>query len=736
MNILPSALRKLPLYFTLLFAFFNASAQSDNTDLTRYANPLIGTKGLIFYYGRTTPFVATPFGMTHWTACNQDGRIGRPLYQYLNTKITGFRGTHKPAMWMGDYGFVPIMPLLGTMSESKLKEKLFYSHRNEISKPYYYSLKVKTHHLHNIKVEMTATSRCGLLRFTFPHDKQGDLIVQKYHGWIEIDTHKREIRGWNTERASEKLGPPLPNFKGYFIIQYDKPFESWGTTDSGKMMPGSTMYISKACGAWVSFAKGTDTVQAKVATSFISLEQARKNLDLEAENKTFEQVSSQTKSQWNDYLGRIQIEGASHRDRAIFYSAMYHTLLFPRQFSEYGLYYSAFDDRVHNGTSYNDYSLWDTYRAEHPLLIFIAPEHVPGMVQSLVQMYQEGGWMPKWPNPTYSNIMIGTHADAVLADAVVKGIKGFDLKEAYKACLKDAMTPPDGDSIKHWGDRVPWTSYEARQGLTWYIKLGYVPIDKTSESVASSLEYTYDDFCVAQVAKAAGHMDMYDSLMKRSKNYVNLYNKATGFMAPRNSDGTWNKNRRAGFCEGGPWTYMYASQHDIPGLIDLMGGKEKFIKKLNANFDGLHYIHENEPGHHFCYLYNYAGQSWLTQKRVAHYRRVKYRNDPDGMDGDDDCGQMSAWYIFSALGFYPVTPGTDVYAIGTPLFPKATVYFDPRDKSKKFEIIAHHVSRRNIYVQSVTVNGKKLDTPFLHHGDIVSGGQMIFEMGPKPIKNW
>jgi len=734
-------IHRFALYLTLFLVFLfttclSSVAQSDKTDLTQYANPLIGTKGLIFYYGRTTPFVATPFGMTHWTACNQDGRIGRPLYQYLNTRITGFRGTHKPAMWMGDYGQVALMPTVGEMDVKRLHEKLFYAHHNEISKPYYYSLKVTTQALHRMKVEMTASTRCGILRFTFPKGQQGDLIVERYHGWIKIDTAKREITGWNTERASEKLGPRLPNFKGYFVIQYDKAFESWGTTDSDKLMAGNITLTSKACGAWVTFDKGTETVQVKIGTSFISLEQARENLEKEVEHNTFEQVETQTKAMWNDYLSRIEIEGASHRDRAVFYSAMYHSLLFPRQFSEYGRYYSAFDDKIHNGVSYNDYSLWDTYRAEHPLLILIAPEHVPGMVQSLIQMYQEGGYMPKWPNPTYTNIMIGTHADAVLADAIVKGVKGFDMAGAYKACLKDAMMPPDGDSIKHWGDRVPWTSYEARQGLTWYMRLGYVPVDKTAESVASSLEYTYDDFCVAQVAKATGHMDIYDILMKRSKNYVYLYNPATGFMAPKKIDGTWNENRRAGFCEGSPWTYQYAAQHDIPGEIDMMGGKEKFIKKLDANFNGLHYVHENEPGHHFCYLYDYAGQAWKTQKRVAHFRRVKYRNEADGMDGDDDCGQMSAWYIFSALGFYPVTPGTDVYAIGTPLFPKATVYFDPKDKSRKFEIIAHKVSRRNKYVQSVTVNGKKLDTPFLHHGDVISGGQMVFEMGPKPVKNW
>ena len=722
---------------TLIFfvIYVAASAQRDSSDLTQYADPLNGTKGLIFFYGRTTPFVGPPFAMTKWTACTQHGRIGRPIYQYLNTHITGFRATHKPAMWMGDYGQVTLMPALGAMTSDKLYQKLSYSHRNEVSTPQYYSLQVAQKG-QKMKVEMTATSRSGILQFTFPQGKQSNIIIEDFHGWIKIDTGNREITGWNTERESEALGPPLPNFKGYFVIQFDRPITGWGTADSGKLSAGNFTQTSKACAAWVSFSDTTKWLQVRVGTSFISLEQAEKNLENETEGKSFADVVTGTKAEWNDYLSRIQIEGASRRDRNVFYAAMYHTLLFPREFSEYGRYYSAFDDQVHQGVSYNDYSLWDTYRAEHPLLIFTAPERVPGMVQSLIQMYQEGGYMPKWPNPTYTNIMIGTHADAVIADAMIKGVTGFNVDEAYKACLKDAMVPPDGDSIKYWGDRVPWTSYEARQGLTWYQKLGYVPVDKTAESVSCTLEYTYDDFCVAQVAKATGHNDVYDLLMKRSKNYVNVYNKQTGFMAPRKADGTWGENRRAGFTEGSPWTYQYGAQHDIPGEIEMMGGREKFIRKLNANFDGVHYVHENEPGHHFTYLYDYAGQAWKTQQRVAHYRHMKYRDDPDGMDGDDDCGQMAAWYIFSALGFYPVTPGTDVYAMGTPLFPKATMYLDPQDRTKKCEIIAHNVSRPNIYVQSVTVNGKKLTEPFLHHGDIKAGGQIVFEMGSKPKKDW
>jgi predicted alpha-1,2-mannosidase len=410
--------------------------------------------------------------------------------------------------------------------------------------------------------------------------------------------------------------------------------------------------------------------------------------------------------------------------------------LFPRTFSEYGKYYSAFDDKIHTGVSYNDYSLWDTYRADHPLLILTAPEHESGMVQSLIHDYEEGGYMPKWPNPTYTGIMIGTHADAVIADAVVKGVKGIDLQKAYEACMKDAMIPSGNDSVNRWADRAPFTFIEARAGLYWLKKLGYVPVDKTNESVSNTLEGAYDDFCVAQVAKAAGKNSDYEMLLKRSKNYENVFNPATGMMAPRNADGSWEKHTHWGFTEGGPWTYLFAVQHNVPALVQLLGGKEKFIKKLDANFRGGHYFHTNEPGHHFTYLYDYAGAAWKTQKRVATARSFNYHNYADGMNGDDDCGQMSAWYIFSALGFYPVTPGTDIYAIGTPLFPKATIYFDPTNREKKFEIVAKNVSTRNIYIQSVSLNGKKLDEPFLHNVDIINGGKIEFEMGSKPKKSW
>jgi predicted alpha-1,2-mannosidase len=516
------------------------------------------------------------------------------------------------------------------------------------------------------------------------------------------------------------------------VIKFNSDIVDYGTWVKDLISPKNTLQAGVQCGARVAF--GADTVMVKVGTSFISLDQARENLAKEIPQWDFNEVENESYVAWNKYLNRIEIETDNKNEKPILYTGLYHSLLFPRQFSEYGRYYSAFDDQVHTGTSYNDYSLWDTYRAEHPLLIFLTPELVPGMIQSLIQMYEEGGYMPKWPNPSYTGIMIGTHADAVVADAVVKGIKGFDLQKAWLACRKDAMVPPDGDSIKWWGDRDPWTSYEARAGLSWYMKLGYVPVDKTAESVSNTLEGAYDDFCVAQVAKAVGKTDEYDYLMKRSQNYHNLYNKETGFMAPRLSTGQWGPNPSAGFTEGSPWTYLFCGTQDIPGLITLLGGPKEFVKKLDKTFTGRHYVHENEPGHHYTYLYDYAGAAWKTQMRVAHYRHAKYRNSPQGLNGDDDCGQMSAWYTFSALGFYPVTPGTNVYAIGTPLYKKATMYFDPNDRSKKFVITANNISKKNIYVQSVTVNGKKLDKPFLYHSDIINGGQMEFEMGPKPLK--
>jgi predicted alpha-1,2-mannosidase len=707
-----------------------------------FVNPLIGTRGS-FEYGKTLPLVAVPFGMTHWTPVTQESAIGVHPYKYhYGDKIAGFLATRKPAIWMGDYGQMMLMPGNGSVKPAFKDRGLFFRHRNEYSTPYYYAVELDCGAVNLIFAEMTATERCGHLRFTFPETENPHIIIEAsrhphFGGAVYVDPERGEISGYNTDRDDDAISPKLPNFKGCFVIQFSRPFVESGTWAGSALFPGERERSGVKVGAYAVFKmRGGETVEARVGTSFISIEQARENLKREIADNPFARTKELAKEQWRRRLDVLRIEDASKDDREVFYTGLYRCFLFPRIFSEYGRYYSAFDDRVHEGTSYNDYSLWDTFRALHPLLLFIAPDRVPGMITSLLQMYREGGWMPKWPNPTYTNIMIGTHADSVIADAWVKGVRGFDAELAYRAMYKNAMTPPDNDDKRKWGDREPWQGYEARGGLTWYKKLGYIPSEKVVESVACTLEYAYDDFCVARMAKALGKEADYQLFRERSVWYKNMYNPATGFMAPKLQDGTWDPNPLRGFCEGGPWTYLFCAMQDVPGLVALMGGPEKFIKKLDENFEGGHYVHENEPGHHYAYLYDYAGAPWKTQEKVREFCLTKYGTGPEGLAGDEDCGQMSAWYVFSAMGFYPVTPGSDEYAIGSPLFPKVTLRPDPAHPERTFEIIAINVSRKNKYIQSATLNGKPLAHPFIKHGDIVGGGSLVFMMGAAPNYGW
>lgn len=702
-----------------------------------YVDPLIGTQGL-FVYGRTTPFVTPPFGMTHWTPMTNLPRIGWSQYRYDKQQIIGFCGSHKPAMWMGDYGQVTLMPGVGEIVPGTSRRALTYEHTREKSHPFSYEVDLFTEEGKKIEVAMTATTHCGYFRIRYPYGNDGYLLVEasrakQFPGSITIDYDNREITGYNGDRGSAKIGPKLPGFKGYFVLQFDRPFAKYGVWENNKVFQNREQRTGDQVGAFVRFIEGKEGpwVEVKVGTSFISIEQARKNLEAEIPHWDFNRTEQNLKNEWDRYLNRITIEGASEDEKAVFYTALYHSLLFPRRFSEQGRYFSAFDDTVHTGESYTDYSLWDTYRAQHPLLILVAPEHVPGMCQSLVQMYEEGGWLPKWPNPTYTNIMIGTHADAVLADAYIKGVRGFDAETAYEAMYKNAMTPPSGDDKNEWKDRAKWTAYEARGGLSHYKKLGYVPVDQTDESVSRTLEFAYGDFCVAQMASALGKLEDFTYFRDRSKSYANVYNGHTGFMAPRNSQGDWHKKTGKGFTEGSPWTYLFAVQQDIPGLIDLMG-KEKFLQRLDETFEKGHYVHTNEPGHHFAYLYNYAGLPHKTQELIAQIRTEHYKNAPDGLTGDDDCGQMSAWYVFSALGLYPVTPGSETYALSTPQFNRTVLHFDPENPDRTLEIRAPGKTPERWYVKSVSWNGTKLTEPFIRHSTLMQGGILEFEMGDPP----
>lgn len=728
--------------------------------LADYVNPLIGTAAKTS--GGALPSVVVPFGKTHFCAMTDWNHIGCPPYYYEREQLIGFIASHQSAVWMGDFGDVVFFPTVGEPTANADDRKLWFSHEDEVSRPYYYRVKAMTvDKKKSIVAEMAAAANSGIFRFRYePHAEQGLSIDVSREigaaGYVRIDTARNEIYGYNPDRQDSYLGPPLQNFKAHFIIKFNKRIKNFGTWTRAGKQGGNLTAKDEVLGVYLTFAEdGNDALEVRFSNSFIDSEQARDNMKMELDNLSFEDLKSAGKARWNEMLSRVEISSVSDSVKTIFYTALYHTMLFPRIISEYGRYYSAFDDQIHRGELYSTYSLWDTFRALHPLLILTVPERVNSMVNSLLCMYKEGGWLPKWPNPTYTSIMIGTHADAVIADAYVKGFRGYDVDVAYEAVRKDAFQPPYGDAGgekyyvgdawhnarpnfiykdagNYWWDRAYWNGgYEARGGLTWYMKYGYVPVDCASESVSRTVEFSMDDYCIAQMAKDLGKTPDYQALIKRSQYYKNLYNPATKRFAPRYHDGKWFENPEAGFTEGSSWTYMFGAMHDVPGMIDMMGGKRDFSKMLDRNFKEQHYRHDNEPGHHYIYLYDWTGEAYKTQELARRVARENYTSTPAyGINGNDDLGQMSAWYIFTCLGFYPVSPASGQYAIGAPQYPEVTINMG--ESGQKMRIIARNLSETNQYVKSVRVNGKKLSRPFLSHKEISNGGTIIFEMTGKP----
>jgi predicted alpha-1,2-mannosidase len=709
-----------------------------NRDPLASVNPLIGTQKSRIGYGGTMPFVSPPFAMTNWTPQTRQNKISITSYEYDDTTISGFIGTHQPAIWMGDYGYITLMPQTGELRTTPEARRLPFSHSDETAAPDYYAVSLRTAEGARIRAEMTATERCALFRFRFPSTDVDRVLVETSRpgvpGFAAVEPETHDITGYNPHRMDAHLGPyKLPNFKGYFVVQFRQAPQNEGTYGLEKED------ASASRGAFAEFRGGE--VEVRVGTSFLSIEQARANLAKEIPDWDFEAVRAKLHSAWAEKLGRLEVEGATDRERTRLYTALYHALLYPRIFSEYGRYYSAFDDRVHAGESYTSFSIWDTFRAENSLLTLFAPERIDGMITALVQNFQEGGWMPKWPNPSYTNIMIGTHADSLVAEAIRKGFHGFDRELAWKAVLKDAMVPPDGDVTRRWLDREEGTPYEARAGLTYYKQLGYIPNDKTDEAASRTLEDSYDDWCVAQIARALGREDDYRFFLHRSLNDRNLFNPALGLMNGKTSGGQWapiggsndtNENRSvAGWTEGDAWVYTWSPLHDQAGLIQLMGGREKYAAKLDAHFSGGHNVHSNEPSHHYGYLYDFAGQPWKTQAKVREIAAAEYGYDAGGLDGDDDCGQMSAWLLFTAMGFYPVNPASGEYMIGSPMYSRMSIRLQG---GKIFRVEAENVSARNLYVQSATLDGKPLNDPVITWEQIQSGAKLKFRMGPKPSR--
>ena len=741
------------LYFIYLFFLFAFYSYSKSDNVVDFVNPLIGSalKG----DGGVSPFVGIPFAMTNFTLQTRENKISSMPYVFDDHYVIGFLATHQPAVWMGDYGYVSVMPQIGENIEVLPdKRQLSFEHKDEVARPYYYSVLMNTPNGQKIQGEITSDSRCGLLRFTFPKSNNARLIIQginlnpalsdwcndyterilKIKGWVHVDTIRNEITGYNPDRHSAQLGPDLPNFKGYFIIQFNKKMKGWGTWSGKEINKHQLEQFGTRMGAYISFStKENEKVMVRIATSFISLDQARQNVGKEIPDWSFEKLVASTKQKWENKLSTIKVDHVSYNDKAIFYTALYHCYQFPRDISEYGRYYSAFDDNIHTGFSFTDFSLWDTFRAFHPLMTLLEPKLTGDWITGFLQMYQQGGWMPMWPNPAETNIMIGTHADAVVSDAYMKGIRNYDVKLAYEAMRKDAMVPPDCDTQRKYSDREPWTSFEGRAGASYYHSIGYIPVDKTSESVSRTLEYGLDDWCIAQVAKDLGKTFDYEQLMRWSKNYKNIYNKDVGFMQPRKYNGDWiitDDKDHTGMTEGSKWTYLFCVMQDIPGMIQLMGSNEKFAAKLDRNFNEKHYQHDNEPGHHYIYLYDYCNQPWKTQELVRIYTSENYRNAPDGLSGNDDLGQMSAWYLFSTLGFYPVTPGSNLFAIGAPQFPLIKLKL-PVKNDKILTIRANNLSKENKYIKEAYLDNKRIEHPFINYFDLVKASELRFEMTDK-----
>jgi predicted alpha-1,2-mannosidase len=718
------------------------------SDLTEYVNPLIGTSSSpALSNGNTYPAIALPWGMNFWMP--QTGPMGDGwAYSYSASKIKGFKQTHQPSPWMNDYGQFSIMPITGKLELSEEGRASWFSHKSEIAKPYYYSVYLADH---NITTELAPTERAAIFRFTYPKSDSSYIVIDAFDrgSYIKIIPEQNKIIGYTTRNSG---GVPQ-NFKNYFVIYFDKPFVLAKTWNKYQLQSGSEI-TSDHAGAAIGFKTSTDEqVHVRVASSFISFEQAELNLK-EIGTDNFEAVKQKGQAAWNKELSRIVVEGGTADQLRTFYSCLYRALLFPRKFYELDaagkvVHYSPYNGQVLPGYMFTDTGFWDTFRSLFPFLNLMYPSLSANIQEGLVNAYKEGGWLPEWASPGYRNIMIGSNSASIVSDAYIKGIRGYDINVLYEAVLKNA------------NNEGPMTAV-GRAGVKDYNTLGYVPYDiGINENAARTLEYAYDDFTIYQLAKALNRPKKEIELFaKRSQNYKNLFDRQTGLMRGKNKDGKFQTPFNPvkwgdAFTEGNSWHYTWSVFHDVQGLIDLMGGKEKFTAKLDSVFtlppvfddtyyggviheiremqiaDMGQYAHGNQPIQHMIYLYNYAGQPWQTQYWVRETMNRLYLPTPDGYCGDEDNGQTSAWYVFSALGFYPVCPATDQYIVGAPLFKKATLNLE---NGKKVVINAPANSNDNKYISAAAMNGKPFTKNWVSHLELTSGVTIDFTMTAQPNK--
>ena len=709
-------------------------------DWTQYVNPLMGTQSSFeLSTGNTYPAIARPWGMNFWTP--QTGKMGDGWqYTYTANKIKGFKQTHQPSPWINDYGQFSIMPITGKPEFDEEKRASWFSHKGEVATPAYYKVYLAEH---DVVTEMTPTERAVLFRFTF-HEHE--------HSYVKVIPEENKIIGYTTRNSG---GVPK-NFKNYFVIEFDKPFSYKGTFADKKLEEGSLEQKADHTGAVIGFrTRKGEIVHARIASSFISFEQATQNLQ-ELGNDSFEQLVQKGNDAWNHVLGKIEVEGGNLDQYRTFYSCLYRSLLFPRKFYELTadgqpIHYSPYNGQVLPGYMYTDTGFWDTFRCLFPFLNLMYPSVNKEIQEGLINTYKESGFFPEWASPGHRGCMVGNNSASVLADAYLKGVKVDDVKTLYEGLIH-------GTKNVH-----PEVSSTGRLGYQYYNKLGYVPYDvKINENTARTLEYAYDDWCIYQLGKALNRPQKeIEQFAKRAMNYRNVFDKESKLMRGRNENGQFQSPFSPlkwgdAFTEGNSWHYSWSVFHDPQGLIDLMGGKKMFITMLDSVFavppvfddsyygQVIHeiremtvmnmgnYAHGNQPIQHMIYLYNYAGQPWKAQYWLRQVMDRMYTPGPDGYCGDEDNGQTSAWYVFSALGFYPVCPGTDEYVLGAPLFKKATLHFE---NGNNLVIDAPDNSKENLYIESLRMNGKESSRNYLKHDDLLKGGILKFKMGSQPNLN-
>ena len=739
---------KVLLTSLLTVASLTAKAAVTPAEPVDYVSTLVGTESKIaLSTGNTYPAVAMPWGMNFWMP--QTGKMGNGwAYVYSADKIRGFKQTHQPSPWINDYGQFSILPITGKPEFDQDKRASWFSHKAEIATPYYYRVYLADY---DIVAELAPTERACAMRFTYPESDKSFVVVDAFDkgSYVKILPEKQMIVGYTTKNSG---GVP-DNFKNFFVVKFDKPFTYKAAVADGTVGEGNTEATCNHAGAIIGFqTKRGEVVNVQVASSFISEEQALRNLG-ELKDGCFDRIKAEGRKTWNDVLGKIEIEDQNIDHKRTFYSCLYRSVLFPRSFFEYDaqgkvVHYSPYNGKVLPGYMFTDTGFWDTFRCLFPLLNVMYPSMNTKMQEGLVNAYKESGFLPEWASPGHRGCMVGNNSASIVADAYLKGLRGYDAEELWKA-------------VVHGANNVhPTVSSTGRLGHEYYNTLGYVPYDvKINENVARTLEYAYDDWCIYKFGKALGKSEKeLKPFLARAYNYKNVFDPETKLMRGRNKDGKFQTPFSPlkwgdAFTEGNSWHYTWSVFHDPQGLINLMGGKQNFNQMLDSVFNvpplfddsyygGViheiremqimnmgNYAHGNQPIQHMIYLYGYSGQPWKTQYWIREVMDKLYTAHPDGYCGDEDNGQTSAWYVFSAMGFYPVCPGSNQYVLGVPYFDKLTLHLE---NGKSLTVTAKGNSDNTRYVNAMTLNGATYNHNYLTHDAVMNGGNIVFDMSTTP----